>query len=381
MKTLSHAPGRSITLAVLTSLLPATVSAQRIGSLAAPAGRSAEPFSSVYAVRELSDGRVLVTDSREHAVHIVNFATGQTKQLGRNGDGPNEYRSTFSLVPMPGDSTYVYDATARRFFVIDPSGEPAGARAIGETFYAARSTSPPYGADAQGRLYFESAGLDQSVMLMRPIAQVVRWTQGKPTLDTVAQVAFRDPVRDAHRVRTFIMQDGWGVTAEGRIAHVVAKDYRVEWIRDGRVEARGRSVAYTPVRVTAAEREAFRAERALQPPGRARAVNPAGQPQPPRGSTPTRPVPGIPDEAFPDSKPPFAGSAAVRISPEGEVWVTRSRAWNDSMPIVDVFGADGNPVRQLRLPPRTRLVGFGARTIYLVRRDADDLEWLERYAR
>jgi hypothetical protein len=33
------------------------------------------------------------------------------------------------------------------------------------------------------------------------------------------------------------------------------------------------------------------------------------------------------------------------------------------------------------LPARSRLVGFGQRTVYIVRVDEDDLEWLQKYAR
>jgi hypothetical protein len=34
---------------------------------------------------------------------------------------------------------------------------------------------------------------------------------------------------------------------------------------------------------------------------------------------------------------------------------------------------------RVALPPKTRLVGFGNGTLYLVRRDDDDLEYLQRY--
>jgi hypothetical protein len=42
---------------------------------------------------------------------------------------------------------------------------------------------------------------------------------------------------------------------------------------------------------------------------------------------------------------------------------------------------DGQGVVRARvvLPPNTRLQGFGNRSIYLVRRDALGLEWVQRY--
>ena len=45
----------------------------------------------------------------------------------------------------------------------------------------------------------------------------------------------------------------------------------------------------------------------------------------------------------------------------------------------DVFGPAATIIARVALPPKTRLIGFGNGTVYLVRRDADDLEYLQRY--
>jgi hypothetical protein len=45
----------------------------------------------------------------------------------------------------------------------------------------------------------------------------------------------------------------------------------------------------------------------------------------------------------------------------------------------DIVDARGQRIRQIVLPEGRRLVGLGNGTVYTVRRDADDLEWLERY--
>lgn len=58
--------------------------------------------------------------------------------------------------------------------------------------------------------------------------------------------------------------------------------------------------------------------------------------------------------------------------------VTHSRAWNDEVPRIDVFGANGRLARQVVLPARSRIVGFGRGVLYLVRRGVDDPEWLQR---
>ena len=49
------------------------------------------------------------------------------------------------------------------------------------------------------------------------------------------------------------------------------------------------------------------------------------------------------------------------------------------MPTFNVFDAHGKLLGVVALAPRTKLVGFGAQTLYAVRVDADDLQYLQRY--
>lgn len=39
----------------------------------------------------------------------------------------------------------------------------------------------------------------------------------------------------------------------------------------------------------------------------------------------------------------------------------------------------GRLVLKVRLQPRSRVIGFGKGSVYVVRRDDEDLEYLERY--
>ena len=64
--------------------------------------------------------------------------------------------------------------------------------------------------------------------------------------------------------------------------------------------------------------------------------------------------------------------------PNGELWVLRSHKSSEK-PVYDVFVAPGTLTGRIALPTGTRLVGFGSGTVYLVRRDADDLEYLQKY--
>jgi hypothetical protein len=55
------------------------------------------------------------------------------------------------------------------------------------------------------------------------------------------------------------------------------------------------------------------------------------------------------------------------------------RAAKDSVPTYNVYDRAGTLVRQLRLPPRTRLMGLGRGSVYLARNDSSGLQYLRRY--
>jgi hypothetical protein len=47
--------------------------------------------------------------------------------------------------------------------------------------------------------------------------------------------------------------------------------------------------------------------------------------------------------------------------------------------MIDVIDSTGQVVLKVVLPKGSKLVGFGEGTVYLVRIDADDLQYLQRY--
>jgi hypothetical protein len=69
---------------------------------------------------------------------------------------------------------------------------------------------------------------------------------------------------------------------------------------------------------------------------------------------------------------------AVHFASDGMLWVQRTTPVGEP-PTFDVIDETGQVVEQVKLPHRRRLVGFGAGTIYAVRIDDVDLEYLERY--
>lgn len=54
---------------------------------------------------------------------------------------------------------------------------------------------------------------------------------------------------------------------------------------------------------------------------------------------------------------------------------------DDERTVFDVLGRDGRLRRRVEVPGVARVVGFGPDGVYIARKDAFDLEWLERYPR
>jgi hypothetical protein len=66
------------------------------------------------------------------------------------------------------------------------------------------------------------------------------------------------------------------------------------------------------------------------------------------------------------------------VAPDGRVWIPRTRAAGDDVQTYDVFDSAGRVAERVRLAPRSHIVGFSAKWIYVARVDADDLEYLSR---
>jgi hypothetical protein len=77
--------------------------------------------------------------------------------------------------------------------------------------------------------------------------------------------------------------------------------------------------------------------------------------------------------------PPFlANGTALAFSNDGYLWVRRTGPAGQP-PTYDVIDRAGNLAAKVVLPQRTRLAGFGNGTVYTVRLDEDDLQYLQRH--
>lgn len=363
-----------------TSPLGAQSGVQRI-RLEGPDARSPEPFSAIAGLRELSDGRLLLSDQIEQTLVRLDLATGAREELGRRGGGPGEYRMPGELLALPGDTTLMRDMGNQRFQTILPNGS------LSDESLPARHPHGwplfPRGVDSGGNIYFDLAGmmipgLEESAA--KGIAPILRWDRRGSRVDTMGYVNFppMEPTGPGEaRIQIgggpYQGQDDWGVTPDGRIAVARYRDYHVEWLGGAEGPVVGPSIDYEPVKIGRAEKEAWAdrmASRGImieEENGRRRMSRP--------------PRPDVDRMEFPEVMPPFTGRGAVQVTPEGEVWVERSRPASERERMYDVFDGRGRLVKQVLLPEGRRLIGFGKGVLYAVRVDQDDLEWLERYRR
>jgi hypothetical protein len=65
------------------------------------------------------------------------------------------------------------------------------------------------------------------------------------------------------------------------------------------------------------------------------------------------------------------------FAPDGKLWVRRTVRAEDR-PAFDVFSREAQLVERVMLPLGTRLLALGEQALYLLVRDADDLEYIQR---
>jgi hypothetical protein len=393
--------------ALLCALAPLALAAQGAArQLPAAEAMFEEPFSSVTALRELPNGKVLVADARDKMLSMVDFKAGTQTKLGREGSGPAEYGLPMRLLYGRGDSAVLFDLGNQRYMSISADGK------LGATFMQEAAAPPSAGggarvmsiamprtSDARGRMYYES-----SPFSMGPDGQpkaadsaaILRWDRESKRVDTLAWV--RLPKSNAQvsgsqgnvrfsigSANPLLPRDEWTVFPDGRLAIVRATDYHVDWVMpDGR-KSSSPANKYTPIKMTAAE---IKAEEALRNAARANSVSISmnnnngnvtrsmGVGAPP-GAPPLEPL-----TDWPEVKPPFRrGEGTVVAAPNGDLWVRRTTAVNESKgALYDVIGTDGKVMYQVRFPERVNLVGFGKNTLYTTLADEDDLLTLRRHS-
>lgn len=354
-----------------------------------------ESFGFLQTVREMPDGRVVAADPLGGTLGVLDLARGTTVPVGREGQGPSEWRQPDAVFPLPGDSTLLVDLGNARLAVIAPDGRIVGTHpmTLGQPGpgRADFDIVQPRDVDRAGRVYFQA--MPRGMPGAAPDSGVVkRWSRVEGEAP-VRVAALRPPAMSTAgsgqsgggmqvRVRSIPLspQDDWAVAPDGRVAVVRAEPYRVEWHSPAGAITRGPEVRVDPVRVRDAEKERWLEEVAGTGVGVTMQMGPGGPSMSMRrGGGNARPAEAsAADYEWPETLPAFRSGRSI-VGPDGRLWVERYSAVGSPV-IYDVF--DGAGVRRARyqLPAGQRIIGLTERAIYAVRTDELGLNWLEIYA-
>lgn len=372
--------------------LPLAAQGRVVDLTGRPAAALDEPFTAISGVREVAPGVVIMSDMQERRLVRSDLTTGEVRDIGRQGDGPGEWRLPVRVFPGTGRDTYVPDLMQAKIHIVSPEGEITRSVPMTSATDGGMSIFVPQGIDAAGRLYYAAPPITEGGEPMDSIPiQRRTFVDGMGTPETMAMLP--NPIQmmttssgGGARITTgrpgpYQARDRWTVLPDGHVAIVRAEPYHVEIFAAGKAPITGPAVAYTPVKIGKPERDAYR-DRMKNATGMmiTRGTGSGG------GGVSARTVGvaggDVPDSDFPETLPPFEGASDLVVAPSGAVWVRRAAAANARERSYDIFSpATGQRVGTARLRPNSRVVGFGEGSIYVVRQDpADDLLYLERYA-
>jgi hypothetical protein len=346
--------------AVVSLALSAPLHAQTVQqSLPAPNGRLNVEFSDLTTIRELADGRVLLFDRKEEQLVVGEFSTGSVYDIARQGQGPAEFEFIAGLLPLAGDTTIAADLSRRWLILV---GDSVVRKVLPEHPALQRTMLAPLGADQNAhvlsRIFPGSLGGPAESTL----AILVHRVSGD--VDTIAQLAVEGRRGPVSTVTTPGLGRGISVRRiplsssetpvllfDGWVAVVRLGPYRVDWrAPDGRWTL-GRPLPVRSVRMTEAEKAAYVARNSWS-----------------RNAT-----------DWPAELPPFENPLTLLASPDGRVLVKRLRTLAEPGTRYDVIDRAGNRVTQIVLPANEHILGFGARSVYIVVTDDDGLQRLRRH--
>ena len=302
-------------------------------------------------VVELSDGRVLFTDTKDKLFLRADLKTGRVDTLGKRVDSlprtgfAGEYRFPGWVAHLAGDTVALVDFAAVRTTRWNEQGRPLSVLPIshvsGETPVLLYDTlGYGYKIDYQAIL-----GGGEPGRSVRPDSiPVLRIALGSGAVDTVAQLAapeygdatFGEQVQQAAKV--FAPNDHFGVLPDGTAWVARGRENLVEWRAPDGTWSRGKSRSYAKIPVTQADKDRVLAQ--VREHGKQ-----FGMPQELRIVYP-----------FAETKPPFDFALG---RPNGEVWLQRPRNSEEAPLVYDVVNRQGAWQREVSFPKGAALAGFG----------------------
>jgi hypothetical protein len=337
-----------------------------------------EPFSLIRGLRELADGRVLITDWIDERVAVVDFGRGTATTIGRTGRGPAEYRLPSRLIALPGDTTLLIDEGNQRLTLIGPDLN------IGAALGRPADVDYPFGpsvADARGILYFTIPGWAVGAAPGDSVA-IARWDRAAGTATTVARIRGSTPPsrRDGRTMGIplvmFAPQDAWSVAPDGTLLLLRSLDYHLERKSAGGSRS-GQSNAYPTRVVTDADQTWFVRRFLATSPMSGRGAD-GGMGHTPSEMQTAEAVARIVRTNEFAERLPFFAAGGIWPLPDRTLLVQRTSG-ADPRVALDRLSADGRVIERVVLPEHRMVIGIGRGALYLALVDGDGLQTLERY--
>lgn len=341
----------------------ANASAQSVpvGALKPANTKLAEEFTNIYGMRELRDGRVLISES---GLLVVDFAKGTIDSIGRRGKGPGEFDFAAGLYAIGGDSTLM-DAGQKKWLLLD------GARIVATSKPddpAALATWLVHGADRLGFVLTSSPGTWRDDSTSRALV-----SRSTGTLTLVAKLSASmepgyppKPTPKGGGVAYY--QGAWKTSEsdllfpDGWLAVARLSPYRVDWRAPDGHWILGKPLPVILVKVDEREKRGYMERLAAE---RGAAVQP----------TTTY-------ATWPKNIPPFSARGRTNglvAAPDGKLLVPSTQTVDHPETRYDVIDRNGRLERQLILKANERILGSGARSVYVIVVDDDGIQRVQRH--
>ena len=381
--------------------------------------RSVFRLGAIESVRPLTNGRVLVNDTRfRQLVVFDSLLASMTVAIDSVKDATIRYGTSDSpLVPYIGDSTLFRDANSSFYLVIDPNGDVAHQLIRTRPGQEPLRYLPPRGHDAEGNPIFVALTFTMNLgdgwykPSDAPIARMNFATRREEQIAVFQRSPLyrmqqkRDANGNARPVRTInplVLSDDWTVLSDGTVAVVHARDYNVEL-----VQANGKKVATT--RLPFEKRKLSNAEKRAEGEARRAAILQQDEVDfansmsrsamqgmatmlsinsdsmrkvareskgnfeiPLPQSAPVIDIEVVPVKQMLDYMPPFrtsAGEVPVIADADARVWIrtTDTTGNTPGETLYDVVNNLGDYVQRVRVPANRTIVGFGKNNVVFLK--------------
>lgn len=315
--------------------------------LGIPTLRTEAYFTDIATAVRLASGDIAVADPGGNELVLVSGTIGALRVIGREGEGPGEYRAAQMVFSTAGDSLLLFDSRLLRVAVYTPRGTYVRAVSTG----AMGGAVSPIGSDGRGRIVFLPFGGGNVTATVPVMGFSVRDRR----VDTLARIAGPKVIEAAggsnkigqrvFRVLPYSEVDGFALLAGGGHVVVRGRSSTVEWY-DGR-GARVTSAPFPGTRVALTD-----SMRRLAGPASIQAL-------------------------LPKSLPAFDDFGIVR-SARDRVWIRATQPRRDGH-VWYGFAKGETAPRAVMIPRGARLVGAAEPYLLVAQRDEDGLQRLEMH--